>query len=232
MTGPDPLRFALWRRVPYFAGLPDAVIAALAQTAGSQRYGRGQMILVEGEPCAGLFVVAAGEVKVFKVSGQGREQILQQLGPGDTFNEVAVLDGGPNPASVTAVTDAVLYCIPRDEVRRLAQRHPDLAWALIESLARRTRHLVSMVEDLALRSVKARLARLLLSEAERTRVADTLDRSHMVSQADMAARLGTVREVVGRALRDLAGEGLISFDRHRIVIVDRAGLAAAADLDL
>lgn len=220
----------LLRRVPYFAGLPDEALAALARVAGSRRYSRGQMVFLEGEPCAGLFIVAAGEVKIFKLSAQGREQILQQLGPGGTFNEVSVLDGGPNPASVAATADSLLCNIPRIEIRRLARSYPDLAWALIESIAHRTRLLVSMVEDLALRSVKARLARLLLTEAERVSSADAIDRSHMVSQAEMAARLGTVREMIGRALRDLASEGVIEFDRHRIVIVNRAGLETAADL--
>jgi CRP/FNR family transcriptional regulator len=220
----------LLRRVPYFAGLSDEALAALARVAGARRYGRGQMIFLEGEPCAGLFIVAAGEVKIFKLSAQGREQILQQLGPGSTFNEVAVLDGGPNPASVSATADASLYHISRADVRRLARSYPDLAWALIESLARRTRHLVGMVEDLALRSVKARLARLLLVEAALGRDAGEIDRSHMVSQAEMAARLGTVREMVGRALRDLSDEGLIEFDRHRIVVMNRAGLETAANL--
>jgi CRP/FNR family cyclic AMP-dependent transcriptional regulator len=87
-----------------------------------------------------------------------------------------------------------------------------------------------MVEDLALRSVKARLARLLLAEAEKASNAGAIDRSHMVSQADMAARLGTVREMVGRALRDLADDGLIEFDRYRIVIRDRERLQAVGDL--
>jgi CRP/FNR family transcriptional regulator len=230
MAEPSSPTLDLLRRVPYFGGLPDEALAALARAAGSRRYSRGQVIFLEGEPCAGLFIVAAGEVKIFKLSAQGREQILQQLGPGGTFNEVAALDGGPNPASVAATADASLYHISRAEIRRLARRYPDLAWALIESIAHRARHLVGMVEDLALRSVKARLARLLLGEAARASDAGAIDRSHMVSQAEMAARLGTVREMVGRALRDLSDEGLISFDRHRIVITDRAGLETAANL--
>ncbi len=221
---------SLLRRAPYFANLPDDVLIALARVAGCRRYARGQMIFLEGEPCAGLFIVATGEVKIFKLSSQGREQILQHLGPESTFNEVAVLDGGPNPASAAAVTDATLYCIHRDDIRQLASTYPELAWALIESLAQRARHLVAMVEDLSLRSVKARLARLLLAEAERTSHADTLDRSHMISQVEMAARLGTVREMVGRALRDLAEDGLITFDRHRIVIRDRGRLKAVAEV--
>ncbi len=223
---PEP---AFLRRVPYFAGLPEPVLAALAAACVERRFSRGQVIFLEGEACAGLYVVGTGEVKIFKLSPQGREQILHRVGPGDTFNDVAVLDGGPNPASAAAITDASLWVITRSEMQRLTQAHPLLAWALIESIARRARHLVAMVEDLSLRSVKSRLARLLLNEAERATKAGELDRSQMVTQAEMAARLGTVREMIGRALRELADEGLIDFDRHRIVILNREALTAVSD---
>lgn len=223
---PEP---ALLRHVPYFARLPEAVLDALAGACVERRFDRGQVIFLEGEPCAGLYIVAAGEVKIFKVSPQGREQVLHQIGPGGTFNEVAVLDGGPNPASVAALTPVSVWVITRDGMQRLVETYPPLAWALIESLANRARHLVGMVEDLSLRSVKSRLARLLLSEADRAAKAGELDRSRMVTQAEMAARLGTVREMIGRALRELADDGLIDFDRHRIVIVDREGLMAVGE---
>ena len=229
MAESPPLHLDLLRRVPYFAGLTDEVLGALLGVAGFRHYSRGQLIFLEGDPCAGLFIVAAGEVKIFKLSPQGREQIIHQLEPGGTFNDVAVLDGGPNPASAAATTDSTLCIIGREDIRRLAHTYPHLAWALIESVARRARHLVSVVEDLSLRSVKARLARLLLTEAERISGTGAIDRGQMMTQADMAARLGTVREMIGRALRDLADEGLIEFDRHRIVITDRAGLQAVAD---
>lgn len=219
----------LLRRVPYFAGLPDPVFVALIAAAVERRYGRGQVIFLEGEPGAGLHVIAEGQVKIFKLSPQGREQILHRLGPGDTFNDVAVLDGGPNPASAAALTDVTLCVIARADIQRLAQVYPVLAWALIESIARRARHLVAMVEDLALRSVKARLARLLLAEALGSAAADEIDRSQMVTQAELAARLGTVREMIGRVLRELADEGFIALDRHRIVILARERLAAVAE---
>jgi CRP-like cAMP-binding protein len=229
MTESLSQHLVLLRRVPYFAGLTADVLGALVGVARSRHYSRGQMIFLEGDPCAGLFIVAAGEVKIFKLSPQGREQIIHQLGPGGTFNDVAVLDGGPNPASAAATAETTLCIIGREDIRRLAHAYPQLAWALIESIARRARHLVSVVEDLSLRSVKARLARLLLVEAERVSGASTIDRGQMMTQAEMAARLGTVREMIGRALRDLADDGLIEFDRHRIVIIDRAALQAVAD---
>jgi CRP/FNR family transcriptional regulator len=228
---PDGLkhRRGLLRRVPYFANLTDELLGALAAVAVERRYARGQVIFLEGDLCAGLFVVAQGEVKIFKLSPQGREQIFHRLGVGSTFNDVAALDGGPNPASAAATADSILLVIGRADLRRLAQQYPALAWALIESIASRARHLVEMVEDLALRPVKARLAKLLLAEAERASNQVEIDRSQMVTQAEMAARLGTVREVVGRALRELAEEGLIALDRHRVVILSREGLAAVAE---
>ena len=226
---PIPLKTDLLRRVPYFAGLPNDLLTALSSAAVERTYARGEIIFLEGEPCSGLYIVAAGEVKVFKLSPQGREQILHRFVSGDTFNDVAVLDGGPNPASAGALTDAALSIIPRSQLKHLAEAHPALAWALIESIARRARHLVAMVEDLSLRSVKSRMARLLLTEAQRTPAAGALDRSQMVTQAEMAARLGTVREMIGRVLRELADEGIIEFDRHRIVIIDAKGLEAIAD---
>jgi CRP-like cAMP-binding protein len=219
----------LLRRVSYFATLRDGLLSELAAVAVERRYGRGQVIFLEGEPCAGLHIVAEGQVRIYKVSPQGREQVLEQLEPGGTFNDVAVLDGGPNPASAMAASDALLYIVARADIRRLAHAYPELAWALIESIARRTRRLVAMVEDLALRSVKARLAKLLLAEAERIEGQVEINRDQMVTQAEMAAHLGTVREMIGRALRELADEGLIAFDRHRIVILDRARLTELAE---
>jgi CRP/FNR family transcriptional regulator len=217
------------RRVPYFAGLPEDLLGELALAAAERRAARGQIVFVEGEPCAGLHIVAQGEVRIYKLSPQGREQVLQQIGPGETFNEVAVWDGGANPASAMAATDAVILVLQRDAVHRLALTRPELAWALLESIARRTRHLVFVVEDLALRSVKARVARLLLAQAARASKPGELRRDQMITQAEMAARLGTVREMIGRALRDLADDGLIEFDRHRIVIIDRDRLVEISE---
>jgi CRP/FNR family cyclic AMP-dependent transcriptional regulator len=219
----------LLRRVPYFANLPEPLLGEIAALSGERRYARGQVIFLEGEPCAGLHIVAEGAVRIYKMSPQGREQVLEQIGPGKTFNDVAVLDGGPNPGSAMAANDVRLCVVARADIRRMAHAHPELAWALIESIAGRARHLVALVEDLALRSVKARLAKLLLAQAENTAGQAEINRDQLVTQAEMAARLGTVREMIGRALRELAEDGLIAFDRHRILILDRARLVEVAE---
>ena len=217
----------LLTQVSFLRTVSPAAIDALADAAVCLCYGQGAMILLEGEPTAGLFVVEQGIVKISRVSLEGREYIMHLSEPGDTFNDVSTLDGGPNPAHATAHTDVVLWRIDRGDVQRLARAYPDLAWALIEDLAERARLLVMLVHDLAMRSVRGRLARLLLQEAE-SRDTDIVQR--LLTQEEMAARLGTVREMVGRTLRSMALDGIIQFDRHRIVILDPQRLAEEAEV--
>lgn len=217
---------SLWRAVPFLRGLDEEIITALAGAARSRAYEAGEVIFTEEDEVAGLFLIESGHVKISRFSKEGREHIFHIMGRGDTFNEVAALDGGPNPATAVAHTQALLWRVRRDELRRIATAHPALAWALIESIARRTRHLVASVQELAMLNVRGRLARLLLDQAE---AFERGDAPYALTQEAMASRLGTVREVLGRALRSLAAEGIIEFDRNRIVIVDRARLTEAAE---
>jgi CRP/FNR family cyclic AMP-dependent transcriptional regulator len=209
----------LLRSVPYFAHLHEDALKAVSQAAVRRHYGKDEVIFLEGDPCAGLHIVEAGRIRAFKVSRDGREQVVKVLGPGEFFNEVAVLDGGPNPVSAMAALESVLLIIGRNAMLDLLNRHPALAQGVIENLAARARHLVSLVEDLSLRTVSARLAKLLLTQAVGSDAAP-----RRLTQQEMAAQLGTVREMVGRALRSFEEEGLIRFDRHRIMILDREGL--------
>lgn len=216
---------AVFRSVPYLAPLSPATLHALIGVAVERTYEAGRPIFWEGEPVSGLFVIADGIVKISRHSVDGREHILHLLRGGDTFNDVAALDGGANPATATAYTAATIYAIPRDRLKTIADQHSDLSWALIESMARRARHLVAMVEDLSMRSVKGRLARLLLEQAQAN---ETGAVPRLLTQEEMASHLGTVREMVGRALRSLAAEGIIEFDRHRIMVLDEERLAEVA----
>jgi CRP/FNR family transcriptional regulator len=217
----------LLAQVRFLSSASPAAIDALAEAAVCLRYTEGETISLEGEPTAGLFVVEQGIVKISRVSLEGREFIMHLNEPGDTFNDVSTLDGGPNPANAVAHTAAVLWRIGRSDLKRLAFVYPDFAWALIEDLAARARVAVGLVHDLAMRSVRGRLARLLLDEAEHTQ-SGIVER--LLTQEQMAARLGTVREMVGRTLRSMANDGLIEFDRHRIVILDPQRLAEEAEI--
>lgn len=217
----------LLRRVNFLQGISDVALQKLVESSVRRSYGAGEILFVEGDPVLGFYLVESGAVKISRVSQDGREHILLLLSEGDSFNEVAALDGGPNPATATAHSDAVVHCVLRDDLRQTVTQHPELAWAMIESISRRTRHLVGMVQDLSMRSVKGRLAHLLLDQAEANE-ADAVPR--MLTQEEMASRLGTVREMVGRALRSLALEGIIEFDRHRIVILDVERLRKEAEV--
>ena len=218
---------ALLRKVNLLQGITDTALQKLAASAVRRSVNAGTILFVEGDPVVGFYLIESGAVKISRVSQDGREYILLLLGEGDSFNEVAALDGDPNPATATAHSDATVYCILRHELRRIVYDNPDLAWAMIESISRRARHLVGMVQDLSMRSVKGRLANLLLDQAQ-ANDADAVPR--MLTQEEMASRLGTVREMVGRALRSLATDGIIEFDRHRIVVLDVERLRKEAEV--
>lgn len=217
----------LWRQVPYLHNVPESALADLAAAATPHSYAQGQMIFQEGEPTAGLFLIEQGAVKICRFAADGREHILHLVYTGDTFNDVSALDGGPNPACAMAFSAASLWRITRPDLQRVVARQPELAWALIENVARRARYLVNVVQDLAMRNVKGRLARLLLEQAEAAEQGAPVT---PLTQEEMASRLGTVREVVGRALRSLAAENIVSLERQHIVIVDRQRLQQAAEV--
>ena len=217
---------ALWGQVSFLAQVGDEPVAALAAAASRHPYAQGQIIFLEREPVAGIFLLEEGIVKICRYSLEGREHILTLIDAGETFNDVAALDGGPNPACAIAFSDVVVWRIDRADLQTIVTRYPRLAWALIENLAGRTRHLLGVVQGLATRTVRGRLARLLLDQAaasEEGRIPIPL------TQEEMAALLGTVRDVVGRTVRGLAADGLIVVERQHIIIVDRAGLEAEAE---
>jgi CRP/FNR family transcriptional regulator len=211
---------AFLKSLPYFESLPAQAVTGLAARAGRRSYARGELIVLEGEPAEAACFVASGQVRVFKLSAEGREQVLDRLGPGQALNLVPIFDGQPNPASAEAVNAATIVTLPREELLAAVRRHPPLAVALLADFAGRLRHLAGLVEDLSFRTVRARLARFLLRQAGQP--------GRRMTQAEMAAELGTVRDVVGRILAELQAEGLIAIERHRIIIKDRAGLEAHA----
>ena len=212
------MKTELLRSIPYFASLDEDALASIAAIAARRAYAPDEVIFLEGDPCAGLFIVQTGHVKIYTASPEGREQILTIIGPRDSFNDVAVFDGGPNPASAQAMEAVELLVIERPTMLNLFERYPKLAQAVVTVLAARARMLVRMVEDLSLHSVTGRLAKLLLDQALQGSEAVPLTRQQM------AARLGTIREMVSRALRQLEDEGLVRREGHEIIITDRTAL--------
>lgn len=201
----------------YFKELPQDVLEELCEDIVLCRYEPGEIVFWEGDPCAGLFVISSGVVKLFKISPQGRELVLNVFGNDVTFNEVAVFDGGRNPVNVSALERSEIWVLEPDVIREMHKKHPVLASAIIANLSQNLRMLVAKVEELTFYQVTHRLARLIDQLP-----ADLLagDPSTRLTQDQIAARLGTVREVVGRSLRELERSGAIKVQRGRIRIVD------------
>lgn len=216
---------ALLASAPYFAELDPQTLDAVAREAIRRDLAADGLLFLEGEPCAGLWIVAEGRLKGVRSSPSGREQTLSVFRPGDVFNAVGVFTGAPNPITVIALEPSILWLVPRDAVRRLMDRHPDLTHSVVRHLSERVLALVDLVEDLSLRTVEMRLARVLLEQASD----EVLHRRPWATQAEMAARLGTVTFVLNRALRAFEEEGLISVKRRKIEILDPEGLRIRAE---
>jgi CRP/FNR family cyclic AMP-dependent transcriptional regulator len=216
----------LLRTVSYFSNLDNAALDLVARSAIRRVYDEEQVVLLEGEPCAGLCIVESGWLKAIKIGLDGREQVLQMLKPGDAFNIISIFTDAPNQATVTALEASQVWIIPRNYLLTLMAEQPAFALQVVKDLAGRVIHLIHMVEDLSLRSVEARLARLILEQAE----GNLVRRQRWATQAAMATRLGTVPDVVNRALRKLAGDGIVMVERHQIQILNRDKLRSIAQL--
>ncbi|HNS39810.1 MAG TPA: Crp/Fnr family transcriptional regulator, partial [Promineifilum sp.] len=189
-----------------------------------REYSTGEVIVLEGEAQTGLYFLDYGFVKVVKVSASGREQTLRILEPGETFNEIGVFTSRPNPATAIALEPAGVWLIRRNTLTRLLLDHPTFGQSVMEKMAEHMLFLVSLVTDLSLRPVTGRLARLLLDSAR----ANVVQRPRWFTQAELAARLGTVPDVVQRSLRSLEADGLIAVDRQQIRILNRPSLEELA----
>lgn len=202
--------------IPVFASLDEKTLLDLYQRTRRYRFRPGTDILLEGEQPPGLFVMLQGRVRLSCTATDGREQVLDMVKAGDIFNLVPLFDGQPNYTNARAMSPVECLVLPRNDLLALLRDHPDLALALLSELAGQLRELVALVEDLAFRSVRARLARQLLAEAAEGHA----DLTHQ----ELAERAGTVREMVGRVLRRLAEEGLVRLERGRVIVLNADGL--------
>jgi len=209
------------RQCSYFTTLNDTLLCQLAENMYLCQYERGETLFWQGEPCSGLFILKQGSVKLFKLSPQGRELIVRVLQEGATFEEVPVFDGGTNPINAAAIETSLIWIVETASVQRLINEHPDLCRQTVLNLAKNLRMLVSIVEELSFYQVTHRLARLLSQLTPEQLSGNTTTR---LRQDDLAARLGTVREVVARSLRELERSGAIHINRGQITIADEKTL--------
>jgi CRP-like cAMP-binding protein len=218
------------RSTALFCGLGDEELHALAGRSLERRLAREEVLFVAGDEARGLFVIVSGSVRAFRAGTDGREQVIHTERAGATLAEVPVFDNGTYPATAVAEEDSVVLFIAKEDVRAVCREHPGIAIAALELLAGRLRRHAELVEALSLRAVGQRLAQLLLMEArargQRSKDGTSFDIS--ATNGQIAARVGTVTEVVSRALSRLHQDGLILLDNRRVTIPNEDLLAAYA----
>ncbi|MGC9348397.1 MAG: Crp/Fnr family transcriptional regulator [Anaerolineae bacterium] len=229
------------RAVTLFKSLSDATLQQIAATGIVQSHQGGEHILMEGDPCRAVYFILKGEMRVYRVSQEGREQVLVRLSSGQAFNTVpAFQEDGRNRANAVTLDEVELCVLFKEDFLHLVHTRGDLAMAVLRDFADRLTHLTDLVEGLALHTVQGRLARFLLDHAgespehqeARTRTERREPEPAAVkrrwTQQEIATHLGTVRDMIGRGLRTFQDDGLIRLDRSRIILLDRQGLEEIA----
>lgn len=222
---------ALLRALPIFAELADEVLERLARRCVARSVGEGHVLFTTGEPCRGLYVIAEGRVRIYRTSPEGREQVLHVEGAGRPVAELPLFDGGVYPASAVTLEPSRLVFLPRADFEQLYRSNADVAHAVIRGLGRRLRQLVQLTETLAFRDVAARLALLLAGYAERagTPADGGVELVLARTQEELSLEIGTARESVSRAWRQLKRQGLIEpLGGQRLRIPDVERLRARA----
>jgi CRP/FNR family transcriptional regulator len=221
-------RISALAKTALFAGLEEKDLRAIAERAVEQRLASGEILFVAGDEARGLYVIAEGAVRAYRESLDGREQVIHVERAGATIAEVPMFDDGAYPSTVAADEDSIILFIDKRDFRNLCLSRPAIALAALKILAIRLRKCAALVEDLALHEVDQRLARLLLSEARSRgrRTEKGIELDLVLSNQQIAARIGTVREVVSRALSRLQQNELIAVSGRRVTIIDEEALKA------
>jgi CRP-like cAMP-binding protein len=214
------------RQIPYLRSLPQTALQTLATSLRERRYQSGDVIFRKGDRSEGLGVVLRGRVRTTTTSPEGREQVLKVFGPGRTFGDIPVFDDEPQPADAMAMSESIVAFIPQGDLLECLRQHPDAAIEVIRLFASRLRAYKQVVEDLSLRTVLGRVARLLVDRARgaQTLIEELPSSSVDYTQDEIAGMVGSVREVVQRALKTLEHAGLIQMVRGRIQIIDLEAL--------
>jgi len=205
----------------YFEGLNKEELESIKDLFVEKTANKGDIFMFQGQWTDYLYFIATGIVKVYKTSADGKEQILHLAPPGDSLNDVSTFDGGPNAASMYAMTPVLLYGIKKNDIKKLLGKYPKICVNVIRVLSSKVRRDSNLLEDLSFNQVTGRLAKVLLKYADDETEPDTWPR---LTQQDMAALVGTTREVVNRSLRILEEDGIIRLERHRIKILNRNAL--------
>lgn len=223
---PSPVE--VLKAAPLFAALTETEIQALSARTATRSCSPGELLFSEGEPCAGLYMIAAGRIRIFKASSSGREHVLAIEGPGSSIAEIPVFDGGNYPASAAAVEASELLFISRKDFQTICLEHPEIALKVLRVVGTRLRRLVGIIEELSFTTVRHRLISWILRRAKAE--GRPTDRGPAISMGathqELASQIGTVRELVSRNMARLQAQGFIEVNGRDLVILDIEELEA------
>jgi CRP/FNR family cyclic AMP-dependent transcriptional regulator len=225
---PDLASLANLRQITLFAGLSDAALSALASRVRMRRYRKGEVLFHRDDPGTSLFLLETGRIKISTFSAEGKEAVFTVHGPGDTFGELALLDGSPRSATATALEQSRLLTIDRAAFVSFLREQPDAALVLLGELTARVRRLSLQVEDLMFLDIPGRLARTLLRLGDQygRKTTRGLEIDLQITQTELGGMVGATRVSVNRLLHWFEERGLISMDDRRIVLVRPEALRA------
>lgn len=209
-------------KTPLFEGLSPDKLSLIADITELRSYNKGCTIFSEGDPATGFYAVFSGRVKIFKLSPDGKEQILHIFGPGEPFGEVAVFEGINLPAYAQAMDEVTAIFISKERFIGLISRDPSLTLKMLSVLSMRLRKFTYLIEDLSLKDVPGRLANYILFLSEKGQRSNEVRLD--LTKNQLAGLLGTIPETLSRIFSRLSSQGLIQIDGPKITILDRNGL--------
>lgn len=213
--------------IPLFNGLPADQLNAIGQIAVERKFNKGQIIFSEGDEAKGFFVVADGRVKIYKVSSEGKEQILHIFETGQSFGEVTVFAAKQMPANAQTLAKSRLLFFPRSAFVDLITANPSLALNMLAVMSKKLRRFTIQIENLSLKEIPARLATYLIYLAEEQGSADAVTLN--ISKGQLASLLGTIPETLSRIFAKLSGQHLIRVQGPKITLLDRQGIEDLAE---
>ena len=219
---PVPIDQEVIRKAPLFTALDDAASASLLANMVSVKISKGSVLFAEGDEGDQLYVIAEGKLKLGTSSGDGRENLLSILGPGEMFGELSLFDPGPRTSTATAVTDVKLLSLGQEKLLPWLAENPKVALQLLARLAQRLRRTNEAVGDLVFSDVPGRVAKALIDLGERfgKKTEEGLFVHHDLTQEELAQLVGASRETVNKALADFAGRNWLKLDGRAVLITD------------
>lgn len=213
-------------KIGLFEGLPDRQISEVAAIATDQKFEKGETLFSEGGRATGFYVIISGKIKIYKLSIEGKEQILHIFGQGEFFGEVPVFAGGNYPAHAEALEGSRVLFFPRNGFIGLISREPSLALNMLALLCQRLRRFTHLIEDLSLKEVPGRLAAYLLYLSDRNRGILALELD--ITKGQLASLLGTIPETLSRILNKMSQQEFIWVEGRKIKLLNREALESLA----